>query len=60
LYIFNLIQIILSVTEYAHSISIKEQERLFQPIERLGETPGNKPGLELELLVCKRLKEAHG
>ena len=53
-------RLIISVIDQGRGISHEDQERLFRSFERLEETRGNKPGLGLGLLVCKRLVEAHG
>jgi PAS domain S-box-containing protein len=50
----------ISVINRGKGISFEEQQKLFQPFERLKETTGSKPGLGLGLLVCRRLVEAHG
>lgn len=48
------------VTDQGQGISPQDQDRLFQPFERLSETSTKKPGLGLGLLVCRRLVEAQG
>ncbi len=52
--------IVVSVADQGKGISPEGQARLFQQFERLKENHGNKPGLGLGLLVCRRLVEAHG
>ncbi len=52
--------LLVSVADHGRGISPAEQQRLFQPFERLKEGRGNKPGLGLGLLVSRRLVEAHG
>jgi PAS domain S-box-containing protein len=50
----------ISVGDQGPGIPIEEQARLFQPFERLANSPTAPRGLGLGLLVCKRLVEAHG
>lgn len=50
--------IVIGVTDQGKGISREQQEKLFQPYQRLGETRAE--GLGLGLLVCRRLVEAHG
>jgi PAS domain S-box-containing protein len=50
--------IVVGVSDKGKGISPEEQERLFQPFQRLGEA--RSEGLGLGLLVCRRLVEAHG
>jgi signal transduction histidine kinase len=50
----------ISVGDRGPGIPVEEQARLFQPFERLIDSPTAPRGLGLGLLVCKRLVEAHG
>jgi len=52
--------ILIGVNDHGKGIPKEEQEKLFAPFERLGESSTTKPGLGLGLIVCKRLVEAHG
>jgi len=52
--------LLFSVSDQGKGIPPKDQAKLFQPFERLGEKSTTRPGLGLGLLVCKRLVEAHG
>jgi PAS domain S-box-containing protein len=51
--------LIIGVSDQGKGISPADKARLFQPFERLAETPTSIPGLGLGLLVCRRLVEAH-
>ena len=53
-------EIVIGVRDKGKGITEKDQVRLFESFERLGERSTTKPGLGLGLLVCKRLVEAHG
>jgi PAS domain S-box-containing protein len=51
--------ILIGVKDQGQGISTKDKAKLFQSFERLEGNSGNKTGLGLGLLVCKRLVEAH-
>lgn len=51
-------QVITGVSDKGTGISEEEQDRVFEPFERLGKTA--RQGLGLGLVVCKRLVEAQG
>ena len=51
--------ILIGVSDQGHGISEADQEKLFEPFERLRERPTTSKGLGLGLLVCKHLVEAH-
>ncbi len=54
-------QVVLSVSDQGIGISKADQERLFQPFERVGMVGGTGiQGIGLGLVVCRRLVEAHG
>jgi PAS domain S-box-containing protein len=50
--------IIIRITDNGKGISQDEQEKLFEPFERLGKSERMPEGLGLGLVVCKRLVEA--
>jgi PAS domain S-box-containing protein len=50
----------LAVTDRGIGMSPDEQERLFEPFQRLVKQTDYARGLGLGLVVCKRLVEAHG
>jgi PAS domain S-box-containing protein len=50
----------ISVGDQGPGISVEKQARLFQPFERLVDSPTAPRGLGLGLLVCKHLVGAHG
>ncbi|MBI4286042.1 MAG: hypothetical protein HY670_09145, partial [Chloroflexi bacterium] len=52
--------LLIGVRDRGKGISAEEQDKLFQPFERLLENSTTKPGLGLGLLVCRRLVEAQG
>lgn len=52
--------LVISVNDQGIGIPADQQDRLFQPFERLEDAAGHAKGLGLGLLVCKRLVEAHG
>jgi signal transduction histidine kinase len=53
--------ITVSVKDYGIGIPDTDQERLFQPFQRLAkDKPSRLKGTGLGLLVCRRLVEAHG
>ena len=52
--------IVIGVSDQRKGIPVEDQAMLFEPFERLRERSGPKAGLELGLLVCKRLVEVHG
>jgi signal transduction histidine kinase len=49
-----------AVADKGKGIAPRDQSKLFQQFERLGERMGTKPGLGIGLLVCHRLVELHG
>ncbi|MBI2853027.1 MAG: hypothetical protein HYX84_08015 [Chloroflexi bacterium] len=51
---------LISVSDRGVDISEEDQNKLFQPFERLAETSTTHAGLGLGLLVSRRLVEAHG
>ncbi len=52
--------VIVEVQDTGRGISKKEQERLFEPYQRLDDDEGNLSGLGLGLSLCKTLVELHG
>ncbi|MBI2830474.1 MAG: PAS domain S-box protein, partial [Chloroflexi bacterium] len=52
--------LLIGVRDQGKGIPAGEQDKLFQPFERLLENSTTKPGLGLGLLVCRRLVEAQG
>ena len=51
---------VVSVKDHGQGIPPHQQDRLFQPFERLDDTRVTVKGLGLGLMVCQRLVEAHG
>jgi two-component system sensor histidine kinase KdpD len=52
--------VIVEITDQGEGISIEDQNKLFEPFQRLGRTAKRTSGIGLGLVVCKRLVEAHG
>ena len=51
--------LVIAVSDRGKGIAPKDQQKLFEPFERL-ETAGKAKGIGLGLVVCKHLIEAHG
>ncbi|MBI4331540.1 MAG: hybrid sensor histidine kinase/response regulator [Chloroflexi bacterium] len=51
---------VIAVSDRGVGISEEDQERLFQPFERVGVSRDTTKGIGLGLLVCRRLVEAQG